>query len=93
MELIIMNPTAVDQTHVEIATVARASRPDGFSEKASMYLSANHAFTKKTLDEDFEIAEQIQRGIHTGVNAHFRFARFEGALTRWHRRLDEKLAR
>jgi hypothetical protein len=49
-------------------------------------------FTKQTLDEDFEIAEQIQRGMHTGVNEVFRFAGFEGALTRWHRRLEQKLA-
>ena len=74
-------------------TIARAPGPPGYSDKAEAYLAANHAFTKKTLDEDFEIAEQIQRGIHTGANDFFRFSRFEGALTRWHQRLEEKLAR
>lgn len=93
VELILMTPVAVDQTRVEILTVSRAPGPDGYSEKAEAFLSANHAFTKKTLDEDFEIAEQIQRGMRTGVNEHFRFARFEGALTQWHQRLEEKLAR
>lgn len=32
-----------------------------------------------TSNEDFEIAEQIQRGLPTGANTHVRFARFEGA--------------
>ena len=74
-------------------TVAPDPGPDGFSEKASAFLAANHAFTKRTLNEDFELAEQIQRGVRTGVNEHFRFARFENALTEWHRRMDEKLGR
>jgi hypothetical protein len=63
------------------------------SEKAKAYLAANHAFTLKTLDEDFEIAEQIQRGMKSGANEHFRFATFEGALTQWHRRLEARLGR
>ena len=29
--------------------------------------------------------------MHTGANEHFRFARFEGALSQWHERLEEKL--
>jgi hypothetical protein len=31
--------------------------------------------------------------MHTGANLFFRFAKFEGALAQWHRRLDEKLGR
>ena len=54
-------------------------------------MAQNHAFSVRTLDEDFEIAEQIQAGLDTGANTHFRFARFEGALTDWRRRLDAKL--
>ena len=41
----------------------------------------------------FELGEQIQSGIASGANEHFRFARFEGALTQWHQRLEERLAR
>jgi hypothetical protein len=55
--------------------------------------NVNHTFTKKTLDEDWKIAEQIQRGMHAGANEFFRFAKFEGALAQWHRRLNEKLGR
>ena len=90
-ELILSTPISIDETKVEIMTVAPDPGPDGFSDNARAYLAANHAFTTKTLDEDFLIAEQIQRGMYTGVNEHFRFARFEGALSEWHRRLDAKL--
>jgi phenylpropionate dioxygenase-like ring-hydroxylating dioxygenase large terminal subunit len=90
-ELIISTPLSIDETRTEIMTVARNPGPNGFSERAKEFLSANHAFTKKTLDEDFEIAEQIQRGMKSGANEHYRFACFESALTAWHRRLNEKL--
>lgn len=92
-ELILTTPISVDQCRIEIMTVAPKPGPDGFSDKTKSFFAANHAFTKKTLDEDFEIAEQIQRGMSTGANEHFRFARFEGALTEWHRQLDAKLGR
>lgn len=90
-ELILTIPISIDQCRIEIMTVAPKPGPDGYSDKVKSFLQANHVFTKKTLDEDFELAEQIQRGMHSGANEHFRFARFEGALTEWHRRLDEKL--
>ena len=91
-ELIITTPVAIDQSRIEIMSVAPKPGPEGYSDKAKGFLATNHAFTKKTLDEDFEIAEQIQRGMRSGANEHFRFARFEGALSEWHRRLDQKLA-
>lgn len=92
-ELILMTPLSADQTRVEICTVAPMPSSEERSEKAKAYLAANHAFTKKTLDEDFAIAEQIQHGMKTGANEHFRFATFEGALTQWHRRLEARLGR
>jgi hypothetical protein len=57
MELILTTPLSIDQTRIEIMTIAPKPGPGGFSEKARGFLSANHAFTKKTLDEDWEIAE------------------------------------
>lgn len=92
-ELILMTPLAVDQTLIEVATVVPDPGPDGHSEKANNFWSLNHAFTTKTLDEDFGIGEQIQRGMATGANDFFRFATFEGALTEWHRAYEQKLAR
>lgn len=91
-DLIRLTPLAVDRTHIEVLTVGTAP-PDGeLSERARAFMHDNHAFSVRTLDEDFEIAEQIQRGIGTGANSHFRFARFEGALTDWRRRLDAQVA-
>ena len=92
-ELILMTPLSVDETRVEIATVAPHPGPEGYGEKARAFWAANHAFTKATLHEDFELAEQIQRGMATGANRVFRFGRFEGALSRWHEMLDAKLGR
>ena len=92
-ELILATPVSAEETRLEILTVVPKPGPDGFSDKAQRFWAENHAFTKKTLDEDFLIAEQIQRGMRTGANEFFRFARFEGALSGWHRRLDAKLGR
>jgi len=87
--LIIMTPLSVGETHIELASLVPASPR---SERAEQYFRANHAFTVKALDEDFEIAEQIQRGASTGANEHYRFARFEAALSRWHGQIEARLA-
>ena len=92
-DLLFFTPLTADTTRVEIATVGRKPGPGGYGGKSRRYLEQNHVFTLRTLAEDFEIAEQIQRGMHTGANEHFRFGRFEGALTEWHRRLDRRLGR
>lgn len=91
LDLVLSTPVSIDQTRIEILTIAPETSPRGFSDQAKAFLAANHAFTKKTLDEDFELAEQIQRGMHTGANDTFRFARFEGALAQWHDRLEARL--
>jgi phenylpropionate dioxygenase-like ring-hydroxylating dioxygenase large terminal subunit len=90
-DLILMNPIAVDLTHIEVLTVGTAPEDGDPSEKALRFLKENHAFSVRTLDEDFEIGEQIQRGLASGANTHFRFARFEGALTDWRQRIDAQV--
>lgn len=90
-DLIRMTPLAVDRTHIEVITVGTAPEAGDLSERAQAFMRSNHAFSVRTLDEDFEIAEQIQRGVGSGANTHFRFARFEGALTDWRRWLDAQL--
>ncbi|MEM8609230.1 MAG: SRPBCC family protein [Myxococcota bacterium] len=92
-ELIMMSPIAIDQTLIEVLTVVPDPGPRGHSENAQNFWALNHAFTTKTLDEDFALGEQIQRGMATGANEFFRFATFEGALSEWHRRSEEKLAK
>lgn len=92
VELIQMWPVSLDETEVEITTLVPDPGPDGHSDKARGYWTANHALTNTTLDEDFVLGEQIQRGLSTGANEAFRFARFEGALTAWHGILEARLA-
>jgi phenylpropionate dioxygenase-like ring-hydroxylating dioxygenase large terminal subunit len=92
VEMIVSEPLAMDRTRLTISTVGRAPGPDGYTAQARTFLEENHAFTLKTLAEDFELAEQIQAGMGTGVNTHFRLGRFEGALSEWHARLDARLA-
>lgn len=91
-DLIRMTPLAVDETHIEVMTVGTAPAGGALSDRAQAFMQENHAFSLRTLDEDFEIGEQIQRGLATGANTHFRFGRFEGALTDWRSRLDAVMA-
>lgn len=91
-ELILIAPLSPTETLVELSTVVPT--PTGaLSDQDRAFYTANHAFTKKTLYEDFELAEQIQRGVDSGANTHFRFASFEGALTHWHDQIDRVIAR
>lgn len=46
-----------------------------------------------SLNEDFRAASSIQKGLLSGANSHFTFGRFEAGLSRYHRALDEYLAR
>ncbi|MCB9791096.1 MAG: Rieske 2Fe-2S domain-containing protein [Alphaproteobacteria bacterium] len=90
-DLIRMQPLAADATHIEILTVGQAPDAGEPSAAARAFLEKNHAISVRTLDEDFVLGEQIQRGLHTSANTHFRFGRFEGALTDWHRQIDALL--
>lgn len=90
-DLILMTPVAVDRTRIEVLTVGNAPESGEVSERARAFLQQNHGFSLLTLDEDFEIGEQIQRGLATPANTHFRFARFEDALSAWRARLEAAL--
>lgn len=90
-DLIRMAPLDVDRTHIEVLTVGTAPEEGEMSAKARDFMAQNHSFSVKTLDEDFAIAEDIQRGIASGANTHFRFARFESALSDWRAWLDAQL--
>ena len=86
VDLIVMRPLAVDRT--EVVTVGTAPAAGELDAQARRFLEKNHAISVRTLDEDFLLGEQIQRGIRSGANTHFRFARFEDALTDWRRTIE-----
>ena len=90
--MILMSPVAPDRTRIDLLTVGRPIPERERGEKVRAFLEANHAFTVRTLEEDFVLAEQIHRGLDCGANETLRFARFEDALTAWHARLDARLA-
>ena len=90
-DLILIHPLSVDRTHIEILTVGATPETEEFSSKTNTFFEQNHAFSVQTLNEDFKIGEQIQRGVNTMANTHFRFGRFEGALTDWRCWLDAQL--
>jgi len=89
--MISMTPLSVDRTRVDLATVGRAPEGPEHSDRAKAFLQGNHDFTVRTLEEDFVIAEQIQRGLSTGANTHLRFAGFERALREFHEGLEREL--
>lgn len=90
-DLIVMTPLSTDETRIEVHTVGTAPAEGELSDQAHAFMQQNHAFSLRTLDEDFEIAEQIQRGLRSGANTHLRFARFEDALSDWRRRIDAQV--
>jgi len=83
-------PLAPDRTRLRLSTIipAQANTPE-----AQKYWQRNHDLTMMTLDEDFELAEGIQKGLESGANTHLNFGRFEGALTRFSAFVDEAIGR
>lgn len=90
-DLIVMRPLSVDSTEIQVLTVGATPETADLSPQSQAFFAKNHAFSVRTLDEDFAIAEQVQRGLNSGANTHFRFARFEGALSDWRRWLETLL--
>ncbi|MAT92386.1 MAG: ring-hydroxylating oxygenase subunit alpha [Halioglobus sp.] len=83
-------PLAPDRTLLRIATMVPklANTPANAD-----YWRRHHHLTSVTLEEDFVLAEGIQRGLASGANAQLNFGRFEGALARFKNSVEEALAR
>jgi len=84
-----MDPRAMDQTRLWITTLI--PKEQMVPERES-YWRANHDFTIRTLNEDFELGEGIQRALASGANTELRFGRFEGALARFNQQVEALLA-
>jgi phenylpropionate dioxygenase-like ring-hydroxylating dioxygenase large terminal subunit len=81
-------PVLIDETRIQVSTLG-PKRPH--SEEVAKHFGRNHEVTLATLEEDFAIAEQIQRGLHSGANAFFRLGRYEAAIARLHEKIDRML--
>ncbi|MEL7100171.1 MAG: aromatic ring-hydroxylating dioxygenase subunit alpha [Pseudomonadota bacterium] len=67
-------PLAHDQTRLRLRLLA--PKDTGSAE----HWARNHAITKTTLMEDFELNEAQQAGLMSGAQTHLTFGRYEGAL-------------
>ena len=62
------------------------------SDKARAHWEANVELYRRTLAEDYALAESIQAGIASGANDTFTFGTFEYAAPRFHSQLQQALA-
>ena len=83
-------PLAPDRSLVRIATLAPADF-DAADPEAALHWRKNHDITVRTLCEDFAIGESIQSGLLSGANDALRFGRFEGALDRFNRTVEQEI--
>lgn len=79
-------PLAADHTRLHLRTMApkAANETDG-------HWARNHAITRRTLMEDFDIGAGIQAGLASRANSHLTFGRYEGALGAFGRLVDAAL--
>ena len=83
-----LEPLAPDRTRVhEITLLPQAPT----TEKAEKYWQANVDLYRRTLAEDYALAESIQHGLASGANETFRYASFEYAIGRFHAQLQQAL--
>ena len=62
------------------------------TEKAERYWAKNYDVIRTVFNEDFEIGENIQKGLATGANTHFLFGRYEIGLHLGRNAIDDALA-
>ena len=62
------------------------------SEKARAHWEANVALYRRTLAEDYALAESIQAGLASGANEALSFGTFEFSAPRFHAQLQQRLA-
>ncbi|MBN7798632.1 aromatic ring-hydroxylating oxygenase subunit alpha [Parahaliea mediterranea] len=81
----------LDAGHTRLVLSTMIPRADNTPERQG-YWKKNHALTVKTLIEDFDLAEGIQRGLRGGANRQLNFGRFEGALAAFNQSVDAAIA-
>ncbi|MDF1735369.1 MAG: SRPBCC family protein [Minwuia sp.] len=78
-------PVNAARTRITLRTMAAEGT------RSDTYWQRNHAITCATLTEDFVIGESIQSGLDTGANDQLTFGRFEGALHRFNRAVEQMI--
>jgi hypothetical protein len=78
-------------TRTRVHEVALVPQPPA-SDKATRSWQANVDLYRRTLAEDYELAESIQTGLATGANEALTFGTFEYSALRFHSQLQQQLA-
>lgn len=91
VELIQLQPLAVDQTEIVITTLIPKSE-DVDNEKTQAHWQKNHQITNMTLDEDWELGVGIQSSISSGHLPFLRYGKNEWALKALNDEIDQILA-
>jgi phenylpropionate dioxygenase-like ring-hydroxylating dioxygenase large terminal subunit len=84
--MVVHEPLTVDRTRVVSFTLAAGSEHDADEQEA---LQRANDFVFAGAYEDAAIACAIQRSLSSGANEFFEFGRFEGAVSHFHRALQE----
>lgn len=82
-------PLAPDLTRLRLTTLAPRSEITPDKEE---HWKRNHAITSVTLNEDFEVNEEVQSGLLSGANESLTFGRYEGALDAFNREIERHLS-
>lgn len=85
-----IEPLAVDKTRFRMATVVPSDAPR--TDDMQAHWDRNHQISITALKEDFELGEEIQSGFASRGNPTHLFGRFEGALNRFNRAVEEMLS-
>lgn len=82
-------PVAPDHTRLILSSMIPAQEN---TPERREYWTRNHALTIRTLKEDFDLAEGIQRGLADGGSRRLNFGRYEGALAAFNAFVDAAIA-
>lgn len=83
-------PVSESVTHMRMATLVPNSAPR--TEEMQAHWEKNQKITVTALMEDFELGEEIQAGFASKGNPSHLFGRFEGALNRFNKVVEEMIA-
>ncbi len=83
-------PLGVGQSQVRWATLI--PEPPA-TDKARAHWDLNLKIFIDAIEEDFDMAESMQKGFASGANTHLSIARFEHQILRFHAAVDAELAR
>jgi phenylpropionate dioxygenase-like ring-hydroxylating dioxygenase large terminal subunit len=83
-------PLGIGESQVRWTTlIPQAPQTD----KARAHWDLNLKIFIDAIEEDFDMAESMQKGMASGANTHLSIARFEHQILRFHAALDEELAK